>query len=114
MGVPLLFICEFCSKILLSIPVNNLYEIRSSGLDFYLMNKGFRGFYRLTLKAHFFSAPCWVQQICTMCIYLCVFRKVMHAKPIFTWAYEGHGNIENIKKLLVPSQVAGRLYNVII
>jgi hypothetical protein len=41
--VPLLFICEFCSKILLSIPVNNLYEIRSSGLDFYLMNNGFRG-----------------------------------------------------------------------
>lgn len=31
-----------------------------------------KSFYRLTLKAHFGSAPCCVQQICTVCIYLCV------------------------------------------
>jgi hypothetical protein len=41
MGVPLLFICKLCSRILLSIPMKNLYKIRSSGLDFYLMSNGF-------------------------------------------------------------------------
>jgi hypothetical protein len=71
------------------------WTMDSEGLSFPFSNKSF---YRLTLKAHFFRAPCWVQQICTVYISVCVqeshvCKTNFHIGIWRTWKYRKHKEV---------------------
>ena len=67
-------------------------------------------FLQINSKSSFCSAPCCVQQICTV-MYISACVQESHVCKTDFHLDEGHGNWKNIKKLVVPSQVAGRSYN---